>query len=307
MSVPRWLRTSCLGSVAVAALFLIPLSLLGPAGAQGTGGVAPGDDPCPGAPILSTYLGSLSSEGGSLPAGDLSGVAIQFSFSYQTTFVNQSTGAVVAVSCTAVLNSVLTDTNGSFPLELRLPSPGCDLRTGICETMSGPFGPFSVAPALEPPAGYETKTTVHGSSVAMVFVAELASVALAPSGPVVGYSPSAVETVVAWPLAGDGSPTPGTPGYTWSLTGSGWRFVGTPEGPEANLTAANDAGLGTISVVAHLTVGTTTFFAGPTNLSRGGPDGGRRREREPVRRSTWGERSPSPSPPPGRPATITPA
>ncbi len=266
MAVPRWLRASCAGSVAVLLLLLAPFPLLGPAAAHGGGSGAPVGEPCPGGAIGTAYSGTLSFEGGPLPVGDLDNVSIQYSYAYQTTVVN-GTGQTVSVSCTTVVQTVLTGPDGAFSVTLTLPLNSCDRETGDCEVISGPFGPLSAGPTLAAPAGYGTVATVYASSIAIDFVADLASLTLDPVGPVAAYSPSGVETVSAQPLTGDGAGTPGTPQYDWSLTGTGWRFLGPLTGSAVNLTGAPGAGPGTLSVQARLTVGNTTFTAGPTNLS----------------------------------------
>lgn len=267
MSVLRWLYASGLGPVAIAVLFLTPIPFVGPAAPHGAGNPLTSVNPCPGASIGSAYSGSLSSEGGSLPPQDLRNVSIGFSYAYETTYINRSTGRVVAVTCTNTSGTAVTGPNATFSLTLGLPPPGCDLETGVCTNSTGPYDPFSVGPTRAAPTGFETVTTVRPSAVAVVFVAELASLAFDPNGPVVAYSPSANETVVARALAGDGSPTPGDPTFRWTLSGAGWRVVGTPDGSAVLISAAPKAGLGTLSVRAQLTVANATFSAGPANLS----------------------------------------
>ena len=266
MAVPRWSRASCVGSFAVALLFLLSGPLVAPTGAHAGGTSAPLGAGCLGASLDSSYSGALTFEGGPLPASDLANVSLQFTYAYETTVLND-TGAIVSVSCTSVTHDVTTGPEGAFGIQLTVPSDGCDRETGECSVVSGPFGPLQVGPALAPPAGYQPSTTVTGDSVSVALVAELASVGLDPGGPVEAYSPTATETVVAEPLTGNGSASLGTPEYTWSLSGAGWRFVGAPNGSSVTLTSADGAGLGDLSVRAHLTVGNTTFAAGPTNLS----------------------------------------
>jgi hypothetical protein len=267
MSVPRWWRSSGAGTLAVVAIVLCSLPVVGSVAARGVGAPSAGDAGCPGAPVRSSYAGALSAQGGPLTSSALAGVSIAFTYSYQTNLVNESTGTPLATTCTTKAGDVLTSLNGTFALALSVPSSVCSQETRTCDDESGPLGPLSVAPALGPPAGYQTVTTVDGGSVSIVFVAELAGLHLDPAGPVAAYSPSATETIVAEPTTGDGGPTPVTPQYTWTLDGSGWRFAGDPAGSEANLTAAPGAGPGTVTVVARLVVGGTTLVAGPANLS----------------------------------------
>jgi hypothetical protein len=267
MSVLRWVRPSAMGAVAVALLFLAPAPWVSPAAAHAASGAPPPGGPCAGAALVGNYSGSLTREGGPLPASALANVSMRSSYAYETSLVNRSSGSTVSVSCTSATGDSATNASGEFPVALPLPPDTCSRSTDLCEEVSGPYGPLAVRPVAPPPAGYESSTSIVGRSVSVRFVAELASVALSPGGPVAVYSPDASEGVRAIPLAGNASPSPVAPAFTWTLTGTGWNLLGAATGASVNLTASGDAGSGELEVVASWQDGGTTFEAGPANLS----------------------------------------
>ncbi len=67
-------------------------------------------------------------------------------------------------------------------------------------------------------------------------------------------------------MTGAGTPTPTTPGFSWTLSGVGWTFVGAVDGASVNVTSAPDAAIGNLSVVASLAVPGGTLVTPPSSV-----------------------------------------
>jgi len=206
-------------------------------------------------------------EGGPLPLSAVSDVPLSYGYDTQITWRNDSTGAVESTECETSLAATQTTTNGSFSFDLLLANSSCDRFVGLCSSVSGPFGPLVVDPTSGAPPGYLTSVTRNGSVIDLAYVAALADVALTPAGPNATYSVVASESIGFRALTGNGSPSPGSPRYTWNFVGGGWTIRPGPGDRSITLSASPNATRAQLSVSATLSVGGTNLTAGPENLS----------------------------------------
>ena len=214
--------------------------------------------PCPGRIDPGSASGTLTVVGAPLAGstGVIADVPLSYSYYVQANTVDTRTGALLDEQCTFVHGLTNTNATGSFAFTPYVPSEHCILVApgDVCTRYIGPFSPMHVLPASSAPPGYELSTSENGTTFHLAWVVDLATVALAPSGPAVTVSTDAPLTVAADPQAGDGSASPVTPAYAWTIAGTGWTFVTPPDGRSAEAVAAPGAAIGTLSVVARATV-----------------------------------------------------
>jgi hypothetical protein len=216
---------------------------------------------CPGTPILSSYTGAVTLDGGPANSSAAAGVALAYNYSASLQTVNRSSGSTISLTCAPENGSVRSGANGSFAVDLSLPSPHC--TPTVCTSSAGPFGPLVVRPTSNLPAGYVAQSAANGTAISVVFVAELGELQLDPAGNTRVFSAAAPGVFSVQALEASGTPSPLTPSITWNLTGAGWAFVGGSGGANVTVAAPLAAGTGQIAVVASATVGANRFVAGP--------------------------------------------
>jgi hypothetical protein len=268
----RSLRT--LGA-AVGPVVLIALLLTLPTGptplVHGAPGPAPSDPGrllpasagCPGASQPSTYQGHVGDTGGGGGAPPLGNQTVFLDFRYTRTFQFAGGGASSA-SCESATQTARTGANGTFSLPAALPPASCVRYVG-CVGYSGPYGPVQVGLANGSlPAGYFLNESGSAGDLRLERVYALSSVDLAPTGfPTV--STEAPVNVTATPRAADGSRSPASVGYAWSLGGSGWTIVGPATGAAIVVRAIPGAGLGTVTLWVNGSYGGATLRAPPVS------------------------------------------
>jgi hypothetical protein len=249
------------------ALLVAPAGFLAHSPLPAAGGAPSSTPSCSGAALPQRYSGALEVDGGSLPASAVANLSLSYRFNTETTWTNLSTGAVVAQQCESVEGTVATNSNGSFSLVLVLANSSCNRFEGVCVTSTGPFGPLSVDPVTAVPVGYVESVVRNGSSLTVAFVADLTSIALDPAGPLAVFSPDAPAILVARGLSGNGSSSPYSPQFTWSLNGSGWNLAVLPAGDSVRVTATPGAPPASLTVSAALPTDEGGQTAGPAGLT----------------------------------------
>jgi|HubBroStandDraft_1064217.scaffolds.fasta_scaffold00614_21 hypothetical protein len=255
--MPRYRTTAiAFGSVIVAAWLLLSFPV------PGSTPTSPGPahladsvtSPCGGTVLPHNYSGTVEWNGAN--AG--SSVPIRFSYDAQI-MTNLTDGVVLSTVCSALNGTVTPDGAGTFALSIdgaqntscRFPGGG---GAGTCVTTTGPYESVDVVPLGTPPPGYVHSVEQNGTTFAVDVYSDLASVQLGPDSSPATFSTSAVDELDATPMTGAGTPTAATPDFTWALSGVGWSFVGPTNGSTVDVTAAPDAGIGNLSVVAELWV-----------------------------------------------------
>jgi hypothetical protein len=259
----RFVRVRHLGIVG---LFLAVVALGASAGGLasavggGAGAAAPGNGPCLNASSPSTFSGQLVVEGGPLTPSAVSGVNLTYSYFEQATVRYSPNGTLISTDCTQVPVTTVTNAVGGFAFSIVLPPESCTPvppRGEACTTYSGPYAPVEVAPASPPPPGYGLAVTQNGSVFTLTWVAKLAWLSLTPAGPLATLSSDAPGTFVATPEMANGTPSPLTPSFRWTLHGFGWTFVAAPVAGTATVEGASGAREGNLTVRASASVGAT--------------------------------------------------
>ena len=169
----------------------------------------------------SSYAGTLRVVGVAGPVPSIDNQSIRADYYYELNHT-QGTGSPT-YSCSFASTIATTDSAGDFTANLTLLASGCG--GGGCNYYSGPFAPVAFSVTSPTPAGYFVSVTVGSASVAVSWVLALDSVDLEPFGRNT-VSESAPVTLTASPLAGDGTPSPATVTFNWTLTGSDWSILG---------------------------------------------------------------------------------
>lgn len=277
--------------VRIRALLVISVAVVGVSGAFSISG-ARADSPhalvstngyCGGTTVPTDYSGALSLEGGPAARSAVDDLALAYSFWVDSTvyvYWNNST----TENCALETGTTTTGATGNFSFSVAPPASECGVNPnppgGLeCVNYSGPFGPVSVAPEPAPPAGYGLSTQANGSTIDLTWVADLSAVSLDPEEDPIVVSPNAPSSIVAQPAMANGTPSSILPTFDWGLNGSGWAFVGAPNGSgSVTVIAAPGAATGELSVVANATIGENAFrtpaaevplVATPTNLTSG--------------------------------------
>jgi hypothetical protein len=223
--------------------------------------------PCPGGLLAHNYSGIEVIDGPASGGGPISLVV-----SYEAAFVtNLSNGTILRSDCLVENQTIVPGTNGSFALSI-YPTPevsctpaGTNLAAN-CTSIEGPYEQVSVAPTYPLPVGYFPSIVQNGTAFRVGFYPYLANVTLDPGGPSSTISVGAQATFRAEPMSGEGTPTPMTPNYEWTLTGVGWTFAAPPRGSTVNVSAAPGALIGNLSVVASIVVPGGTQTAPPASM-----------------------------------------
>ena len=256
-------RVSCLGVLGVllvlAALGTSAGGLASPVGG-GSGSAAPGQGPCLNASSPTTFSGLLTVEGGPLPASAVSNVTLSYSYLEQVTVRYSPNGTLISMDCARESATAATNASGGFSFSIVLPSESCapvPPSGEACTTYSGPYVPVNVTPAAPSPPGYGVAVARNGSVFALTWVAELARLSVTPAGAVATLSSAAPGRFVATPESANGTPSPLTPSFHWTLAGGGWTFVTDPVAGTATVEGAPGALEGNLTVQASASVGTT--------------------------------------------------
>lgn len=249
------------GGVAVAAAFLVGLTLLasfpapGPAPTFGTLRTLADEALCPGAVLPHNYSGTVSVYGGASPGS----VPLNVTYWAQET-VSYPGGATVSTTCVNQSATVDPTDRGSFGFSIYPTTvSNCStdpLSTQPCTTFVGPYDAVGVAPATLPATEFSS-TSQNGTTFTVSVEPYLASVRLTP-GPTATFSNGAVDALSAEAFTGAGNRTPMAPSFAWTLTGTGWTFVQSASGADVNVTAAPGAGVGNVTVTASLSLSGTT-------------------------------------------------
>jgi hypothetical protein len=217
--------------------------------------------PCRTSTVPAGYSGDLRVDGGPLNATAAAAVALVLTYSEEINITYSPNGTQGPVSCVRASVPVVTSSSGTFSGTIVPPAQSCVAVPGgglQCTTTTGPFGPYAVAPERTP-AGYGFQANVTGGSFALAWVADLARLALTPSSSHIALPPGAPRQFRAQPLAANGSKSPISPTFTWTLSGSGWSFAARTDHGSATVVAAEGARSGSLDVAAQATVGGNSF------------------------------------------------
>ncbi|MGB7124255.1 MAG: hypothetical protein WBE40_05310, partial [Thermoplasmata archaeon] len=220
-------------------------------------------DPCPYPSENHTYSGTIvEQDGGAIPP-------VTLAYTYDAALSNGSNPSTPPV-CASENGTAVANDSGTLAFAIDpQPTQRCiTLPSGYyqCTVSTGPYGPVNLTLASPTPPGYLSSLTQNGTSFRLLFYPELSSVGLDPAGPSATYSAQGVEGVVAEPRTGLGAPSPVPPEFNWTLSGVGWTFTSPASGVEVNVTAAPGAGVGNLTVDAHLDAGDGGLVAPPASL-----------------------------------------
>ena len=222
-------------------------------------------DPCPGAMLPHNYTGTVTLVGGGSPA------TVPLTYHYEAVVTkNTTTGTILSSVCSLQNATVAPDGNGAFAFSVYPnPSTNCTLGTGSlpgkCVVMSGPY--LAVNLTAEPiPSGDFSTVAQNGTAFQVGVYPYLSSVRLSPAPPSATFSPGAVDGFAAQALTGAGNVTPRFVQFEWTLGGTGWTFVGSPNGSAVNLSAAAGAAIGNLSVIATTSVNGTVLTTPAVNV-----------------------------------------
>jgi hypothetical protein len=261
----RFLRISRLGVLGLLCLMLVlGTSAGGRANSVGGESGAPvaGNGPCPNASSPSTFSGQLVIEGGPLTASAVSQVTLSYAYFEESTVRYSPNGTLISVNCTEDSATTTTDENGGFSFSIVLPAESCEPvppSGDACTTYSGPYVPVHVTPASPSPSGYDLAVTQNGSWFNLTWVAQLALLSLTPTGTLATLSTGAPGQFVATPEMANGTRSPLTPSFHWTLRGAGWTFVAVPTAGTATVEGARGALEGNLTVQAAASVGSTVL------------------------------------------------
>lgn len=271
---PPGARVALRRGVARAAALLLPVLLLAPSapalGAALAPPPAPGgpgpwagavSGPCPGPKVVSGYSGSVGVDPRSASAPGVAQLSVELDYRYTLNLTPKS--GAPSSSCQSTFVRTTTNGSGGFALNASVPRGFCSPTA--CVAYAGPYGPLALAlPNLSAP-GYFVAGSVNGSSATVRIVEALASVTLTPTVRTT-VSPYAPTRVQAAALAGNGAPTPAAVQEAWQLQGSGWGFVGVPNGSAAEVEAQGGAGPGLLEVWVNGSYNGTAVSVGPESL-----------------------------------------
>ncbi len=267
MSAPRFLR-SCRPAALGLVVALAALAVLGGASASPLGrsdllpNAVSGNGPCPSPGVPTEISGTVTVEGGPLPSTSNDGVAVSASYSVQVEVRYVSNDSLAEENCTPEQESTVTNASGGFALALTLPPNTCSAGPNgeECTSYTGPFGRLAVA-TESVPAGYGLSVSESGSSFDLVWVADLAFLSMTPSSPLAAIAGGGSLAYVASPEMANGSASPLTPTYSWSLSGPGYRFSSSPAGGSVTVVAPAGWSNGTLTVNATASVDSEPFVA----------------------------------------------
>ena len=253
-----------IGAVLAVALALVAVILLSP----GTGGAtatradaaSPTSSPCPGSLLAHNYTGVV------VPYGAAAPPPISLRYSYNASEVVQElNGSVLSSSCPLEQATVVSAPGGTLNLSIDpTPTVNCSVdppHDSPCLVSEGPYTTVDVSVASGVPAGDFATVDWNGTSFSVRLDPYLASLRLDPGPTAATFSTGATDEIRADPLTGAGNATPGSPTFSWTLSGNGWSFVGAPDGGSVNVTAVPGAGPANLSVVARLGIDGATLVA----------------------------------------------
>jgi hypothetical protein len=217
---------------------------------------------CTGPTLTGQISGLLSVRSNASSPPSVAGVSLALGYRYQVV-VRPLGGGTSSASCAEAQTAALTDASGAFNATLGLPPSSCDISS--CTIVTGPFGPFAVLDAAAVPAGYFLTGTLNGSVARASFVDALDSIHLTPSyrATVSAGAPLAVWAVAR---AGDGSLSPASVAFGWSLAGGNWTLVTTAPNGSAAL-RADGPGWGRLTVSANGSFNGSAVSAPAVSLS----------------------------------------
>lgn len=227
---------------------------------------------CTGPALQPSYVGSLVVDG-NVPRPTVANRTIAVSYYYSENY--SPTHGTPSLSCTGDRAEAITDALGGFSLALPIPSNLCNSLG--CSYFFGPFAPGIFSVVNGTPAGYLVSSHVSGSTLSMAYVEALATVTTSP-GSRITLSALAPTTVRAFAQSGNGSATPATVGYAWSISGSGWIAQSGTGTPNLTIFAESNAGPGELALWVNGTFNGTvvtapeaTLFlaAAPTTIAAG--------------------------------------
>ncbi len=219
---------------------------------------------CPGPLETSSYPGQLTVDGGPLSPSVVASVGITVSYFAEGVSFWVSNFTVTGYDCVEHTFPLTTNSTGRFGISIGDPPQSCVTVTPgglLCTNYTAPFGPLNVTTTLAPPPGYGLSSVRNGSWYRLAYVADLARLALSPPGPLFPLASNGPGRVVAIPEMANGSASPVTPTYTWTLTGAGWSYVAPPTSGRATVVGDPGAAVGTLTVNATYTNGLGTFVA----------------------------------------------
>jgi hypothetical protein len=261
----RFVRVRRLGVLGLL-LLLVALGMSAGAVASpvglGAGAAAVGHGPCLNASSPSAFSGQLAVEGGPLAPSAVSQVNVSYSYLEQATVRYSPNGTLISTNCTRESVTTVTNASGGFAFSIVLPAESCapvPPSGEACTTYSGPYVPVDVAPVSPSPPGYSLAVTRNGSVFTLTWVAQLARLSVTPTGPHATFSSDAPGTFVAIAEMANGTPSPLTPSFHWTLRGSGWRFVAAPVAGTATVEGTPGAVEGNLTVRASASVGATVL------------------------------------------------
>ncbi len=182
---------------------------------------------CAGATESDPFHGTLTVEGGSVPANATAGVPLGYAYWLNQSIVEQPGDRILASSCVEENGTVSTGANGSFAVAITLPGASCSRGVGgasFCTVSSGPYRATVPTPTTAPPTGYALGRQVNGSSVALSWVDELARLVVSPGGSI-EVAAGAPRAFAAVGTMGNGTPSPLRPTFSWWLNGTGWNLT----------------------------------------------------------------------------------
>ncbi len=219
---------------------------------------------CPGPLETASYPGQLTVDGGPLSPSVVASVGITVSYFVQGVSFWLSNLTVTGYDCVEHSFPLTTNSTGRFGISIGDPPQSCvSVSPGglLCTNYTAPFGPLNVTTTLPPPPGYGLSSVRNGSWYRLAYVADLTRLALSPPGPLLPLASNGPGRVVAIPEMANGSVSPVTPTYTWTLTGAGWSYVTPPTSGRATVVGDPGAAVGTLTVNATYTNGLGTFVA----------------------------------------------
>jgi hypothetical protein len=215
---------------------------------------------CTGARLPSDNLsGRLVRVGLSSPLPPVSGVSLEADYEYEVVFHNSSGSTT---TCAAGSITFSTSGAGGFALTFPIPTDRC-VPDG-CLQYYGPFAPIHVFPNSTPVGWFLSTDWTAPTVVDLTWWAELASVALSPSGTAV-VSVGAPRAVHADARSADGSSALGSLSFGWTLRGLGWGMV--ENGPGNVTVESSDTWTGNLSVQVAADYSGTREWANSTALA----------------------------------------
>ena len=262
---PRARRALRAVGPAVVAIALLASAFGGAATAESS--ASPSSIPCPGDRLPSNYTGSLALDGGALSPSAVGGVAITYGYLVQLV-VHLDSGGLPLYRCVSYSGSATTDAAGDFAFAPAIPATVCvSGPDGYCIDYSGPYGPVSATTAGHPPAGYALSIGQTRTHFDLTFVWELSTLTVTPAGSQFVVPPNDPVTFAATGWMANGSVTPLSPDFAWTLDGVGWSFAGPPLGNSSAVIAVPGASVATLTVEASVVVDGTVLAPPPVTAT----------------------------------------